>query len=157
MTKKITKVVFPVAGLATRFLPATKVVPKAMLPIVDRPLIQYAVQEPREAGITDFIIVTGASNRPLLQAHFSDHYALNAAFCERSKNTALQLLSATLIHPDTLHFCPQPHTFARFTAVAHGAGRIEEYFFGFAKIAKPRRHRKVDVVIVARDHQRDVL
>jgi len=107
MTKKITKVVFPVAGLATRFLPATKVVPKEMLPIVDRPLIQYAVQEAREAGITDFIFVTGASNSPLLQAHFGDNDALNATLCERGKNTELKLVPETVIHPDNLHFCSQ--------------------------------------------------
>ncbi len=57
--KPIRKAVFPVAGLGTRFLPATKVVPKELLPIVDRPLIQYAVDEAREAGIYPFIFISG--------------------------------------------------------------------------------------------------
>ena len=59
--KPIRKAVFPVAGLGTRFLPATKVVPKELLPVVDRPLIQYAVDEAREAGIEQMIFVTGAA------------------------------------------------------------------------------------------------
>ena len=59
MNQTVRKAVFPVAGLGTRFLPATKALPKEMLPIVDRPLIQYAVDEAREAGIEEFIFVTG--------------------------------------------------------------------------------------------------
>ncbi|ORC47214.1 hypothetical protein B2G74_24925 [Burkholderia sp. A27] len=61
---KVTKAVFPVAGLGTRFLPATKASPKEMLPIVDKPLIQYAVEEAMAAGITEMIFVTGRSKRP---------------------------------------------------------------------------------------------
>jgi outer membrane protein assembly factor BamB len=64
MTSKITKAVFPVAGLGTRFLPATKASPKEMLPIVDKPLIQYAVEEAVAAGITDLIFITGAEGGP---------------------------------------------------------------------------------------------
>jgi UTP--glucose-1-phosphate uridylyltransferase len=69
MTKKITKAVFPVAGLATRFLPATKVVPKELLPLVDKPVLQYAVEEAAEAGITDFIFVT-SKRKPTIETHF---------------------------------------------------------------------------------------
>ena len=67
--KKVTKAVFPVAGLGTRFLPATKASPKEMMPIVDKPLIQYAVEEAVAAGITDMIFVTGRSKRAI-EDHF---------------------------------------------------------------------------------------
>jgi UTP-glucose-1-phosphate uridylyltransferase len=70
MTSKVRKAVLPVAGLGTRFLPATKAVPKEMLPIVDRPLIDYAVAEARAAGIETFIFVTNQRNEPTLRAHF---------------------------------------------------------------------------------------
>ena len=69
--KKITKAVFPVAGLGTRFLPATKALPKEMLPVVDKPLIQYAVEEAAEAGIEEYIFVTGR-NKSAIEDHF-DH------------------------------------------------------------------------------------
>jgi UTP--glucose-1-phosphate uridylyltransferase len=72
MNKKITKAVFPVAGLGSRFLPATKASPKEMLPIVDKPLIQYAVEEAAAAGITDMIFVTGRNKRAI-----EDHFDLN--------------------------------------------------------------------------------
>jgi UTP--glucose-1-phosphate uridylyltransferase len=62
MPQRIRKAVFPVAGMGTRFLPATKAVPKEMLPVVDKPVIQYAVEEAREAGIEKFIFVTGAAS-----------------------------------------------------------------------------------------------
>ena len=63
--KPVRKAVFPVAGLGTRFLPATKAMPKEMLPVVDKPLIQYAVEEAAAAGITDMIFITGRHNAPL--------------------------------------------------------------------------------------------
>ena len=107
MKKQITKVVLPVAGLGTRFLPATKVVPKELLPVVDRPLIQYAVDEAREAGITDFIFVTNDTNRPLLQAHFGDNDALNATLSARGKTDLMRLVADTVIDPEHLHFCTQ--------------------------------------------------
>ena len=75
--KKITKAVFPVAGLGTRFLPATKASPKEMLPIVDKPLIQYAVEEAVAAGITDLIFITGRGKRAI-EDHFDKAYELEA-------------------------------------------------------------------------------
>ncbi|MFM2130260.1 MAG: UTP--glucose-phosphate uridylyltransferase [Pseudomonadota bacterium] len=78
MAKPVRKAVFPVAGLGTRFLPATKVVPKELLPIVDRPLIDYAVAEARAAGIDTFIFITGPRNEPLLRAHFELAASLEA-------------------------------------------------------------------------------
>ena len=85
MTTSITKVVFPVAGMGTRFLPATKAIPKEMLPVADQPLIQYAVQEAQQAGITEFIFVTNPTNRPILQAHFGANDALESMLLERGK------------------------------------------------------------------------
>ncbi len=75
--KKVTKAVFPVAGLGTRFLPATKASPKEMMPIVDKPLIQYAVEEAVAAGITDMIFVTGRSKRAI-EDHFDKAYELES-------------------------------------------------------------------------------
>ncbi|MBC7452364.1 MAG: UTP--glucose-1-phosphate uridylyltransferase, partial [Massilia sp.] len=73
--KKITKAVFPVAGLGSRFLPATKAQPKEMLPIVDKPLIQYAVEEAVTAGITEMIFITGRNKRAI-EDHFDKAYEL---------------------------------------------------------------------------------
>ncbi len=81
---KVTKAVFPVAGLGTRFLPATKASPKEMLPIVDKPLIQYAVEEAIAAGITEMIFVTGRSKRAI-EDHFDKSYEIEAELEARGK------------------------------------------------------------------------
>ena len=73
--KKITKAVFPVAGMGSRFLPATKATAKEMLPVVDKPLIQYAVEEAIEAGITDMVFITGRHKRAI-EDHFDKAYEL---------------------------------------------------------------------------------
>ena len=73
--KKIKKAVFPVAGFGSRFLPATKSIPKEMLPIVDKPLIQYAVEEAIEAGITEIIFITGRNKRAI-EDHFDKAFEL---------------------------------------------------------------------------------
>ncbi|MCP5269024.1 MAG: UTP--glucose-1-phosphate uridylyltransferase GalU [Zoogloeaceae bacterium] len=86
--KKITKAVFPVAGLGTRFLPATKASPKEMLPIVDKPLIQYAVEEAAAAGITDMIFVTGRSKRAI-EDHFDKAYELETELERKNKTEML--------------------------------------------------------------------
>ncbi|KLI65210.1 UTP--glucose-1-phosphate uridylyltransferase GalU [Aurantiacibacter marinus] len=83
--KPIRKAVFPVAGLGTRFLPATKAIPKELLPIVDRPLIQYAVDEAREAGIEQMIFVTGRGKTAIVE-HFDVAYELEATMGERGKD-----------------------------------------------------------------------
>jgi UTP--glucose-1-phosphate uridylyltransferase len=87
--KKITKAVFPVAGLGTRFLPATKASPKEMLPIVDKPLIQYAVEEAVAAGITDLIFITGRGKRTI-EDHFDKAYELEAELQAHGKNKLLK-------------------------------------------------------------------
>jgi UTP--glucose-1-phosphate uridylyltransferase len=93
--QKITKAVFPVAGLGTRFLPATKASPKEMLPIVDKPLIQYAVEEAVAAGITDLIFVTGRAKRAI-EDHFDKAYELEAELQAHGKNKLLKQVRGLL-------------------------------------------------------------
>jgi len=90
MTKRITKAVFPVAGFGSRFLPATKASPKEMLPIVDKPLIQYATEEAIAAGITDLIFVTGRSKRAI-EDHFDKAYELENELELRGKSELLKM------------------------------------------------------------------
>jgi len=93
--KPIRKAVFPVAGLGTRFLPATKAIPKEMLPVVDRPVIQHVVDEARAAGIEHFIFVTGR-NKAVIEDHFDKQFELEATLRGRGKNQELQLLETDL-------------------------------------------------------------
>jgi UTP--glucose-1-phosphate uridylyltransferase len=90
-TKTITKAVFPVAGLGTRFLPATKASPKEMLNVVDKPLIQYAVEEAIAAGITEMIFVTGRSKRAI-EDHFDKAYELEAELEAKNKQSLLEIV-----------------------------------------------------------------
>ncbi|WP_423141224.1 UTP--glucose-1-phosphate uridylyltransferase [Parablastomonas sp. CN1-191] len=99
MAKPIRKAVFPVAGLGTRFLPATKAIPKEMLPIIDRPLIQYAVDEAREAGIEQLIFVTGRGKTSIVE-HFDHAFELEATMTGRDKS--LDVLEPTRIQPGNL-------------------------------------------------------
>src|SRR5260221_6844348 len=87
--QKVTKAVFPVAGLGTRFLPATKASPKEMLPIVDKPLIQYAVEEAVAAGITDLIFITRRGKRAI-EDHFDKAYELEAELQAHRQNKLLK-------------------------------------------------------------------
>ncbi len=89
---KIRKAVFPVAGLGTRVLPATKAMPKEMLTIVDRPLIQYVVEEAREAGIEHFVFVTGR-NKGMIEDHFDRQFELDVTLRERGKKAEEELLA----------------------------------------------------------------
>jgi UTP--glucose-1-phosphate uridylyltransferase len=91
--KKITKAVFPVAGLGTRFLPVTKASPKEMLPVVDKPLIQYAVEEAAAAGITDMIFITGRNKRAI-EDHFDKAYELETELALRNKTALLEQVQA---------------------------------------------------------------
>ena len=95
MSKRVRTAVFPVAGLGTRFLPATKAMPKEMLTVVDRPLIQYAVDEAREAGIEHFVFVTGR-NKSVIEDHFDKQYELEHTLAARGKSAALAELQAEL-------------------------------------------------------------
>ncbi len=93
--QKITKAVFPVAGMGTRFLPATKASPKEMMPVVDKPLIQFAVEEAVAAGVTDMIFVTGRSKRAI-EDHFDKAYELETELELRGKNQLLETLRNVL-------------------------------------------------------------
>src|SRR5437588_8731751 len=89
---KIRKAVFPVAGLGTRVLPATKAMPKEMLTIVDKPLIQYVVDEAKEAGIEHFVFVTGR-NKGVIEDHFDRMYELDATLSARGKKAEMDILA----------------------------------------------------------------
>ncbi|HEX8962349.1 MAG TPA: UTP--glucose-1-phosphate uridylyltransferase GalU [Rhodocyclaceae bacterium] len=95
MNNKVTKAVFPVAGLGTRFLPATKASPKEMMPIVDKPLIQYAVEEAAAAGITEMIFVTGRSKRAI-EDHFDKAYELENELQRHGKKDMLEFVRGLL-------------------------------------------------------------
>lgn len=97
--KPVRKAVFPVAGLGTRFLPATKAMPKEMLPIIDRPLIQYAVDEAREAGIEQLVFITGRGKTAIVE-HFDMAFELETTMRDRQK--ALDVLEPTRIQPGNL-------------------------------------------------------
>lgn len=102
--KTIRKAVFPVAGLGTRFLPATKAIPKEMLPVVDRPLIQYAVDEAREAGIEQMIFVTGRG-KSAIEDHFDIAYELERTMTDRGKD--LSVLEPTRLGPGNCAYVRQ--------------------------------------------------
>jgi UTP--glucose-1-phosphate uridylyltransferase len=102
--KKVRKAVFPVAGLGTRFLPATKAIPKEMLPIVDRPLIQYAVDEAREAGIEQMIFVTGRG-KSAIEDHFDIAFELERTMLDRGKD--ISVLDATRLGPGNCAYVRQ--------------------------------------------------
>ena len=93
--KRITKAVFPVAGLGTRFLPATKANPKEMLPIVDKPLIQYAVEEAIAAGITELIFITGRTKRSITD-HFDKAYELETELEKKGKTEQLEIVKGII-------------------------------------------------------------
>jgi UTP--glucose-1-phosphate uridylyltransferase len=104
--KRVRKAVFPVAGLGTRFLPATKAMPKEMLPVVDRPLIQHVVDEARQAGIEHFIFVTGR-NKAVIEDHFDRQFELEMTLLERQKQEVLDVLREDLPSPGSTSFTRQ--------------------------------------------------
>ena len=106
MVDRVRTAVFPVAGLGTRFLPATKAMPKEMLPVVDRPLIQYAVDEARDAGIEHFVFVTGR-NKGVIEDHFDRQFELEMTLQERGKSDALAELRQDLPQPGRSSFTRQ--------------------------------------------------
>ncbi len=106
MAARVRKAVFPVAGLGTRFLPATKAMPKEMLTVVDRPLIQHVVDEAMEAGIEHFIFVTGR-NKSVIEDHFDRQFELEQVLAERGKTAELQVLNSDLPGPGTTSYTRQ--------------------------------------------------
>jgi UTP--glucose-1-phosphate uridylyltransferase len=106
MAQRIRKAVFPVGGLGTRFLPATKAMPKEMLPVVDKPLIQYAVEEAQAAGIEEFIFVTGRS-KAAIEDHFDHSYELEATLRERNKDAQIATVNSWMPSPGQVAYTRQ--------------------------------------------------
>ena len=107
MANTVRKAIFPVGGLGTRFLPATKAMPKEMLPVVDKPLIQYAVEEARAAGIEQFIFVTGRG-KTAIEDHFDYSAELNHTLASRDKHDLLKLLEPTALPAGQIAYTRQP-------------------------------------------------
>jgi UTP--glucose-1-phosphate uridylyltransferase len=106
MPQKVRTAVFPVGGLGTRFLPATKAMPKEMLPVVDKPLIQYAVEEARAAGIERFVFVTGRG-KAAIEDHFDYSFELDAMLQARDKPDALQIVREMMMPPGSISYVRQ--------------------------------------------------
>ena len=106
MPVPVRKAIFPVGGLGTRFLPATKSMPKEMLPVVDKPLIQYAVEEARAAGIEEFIFVTGRG-KSAIEDHFDHAFELQSMRGDRGKKEALKVVKATIPEPGQFSYTRQ--------------------------------------------------
>src|SRR5437763_14777441 len=106
MAQRVRKAVLPVAGLGTRFLPATKAMPKEMLTVVDRPLIQYAVEECLAAGIEEFVFVTGR-NKSAQEDHFDTAFELEETRHQRGKERALKQTQEATIKPGNAIFTRQ--------------------------------------------------
>ena len=102
----VKKAIFPVGGLGTRFLPATKALPKEMLPIVDKPLIQYAIEEAIEAGIEEFIFVTGR-NKTAIEDHFDHSVELESVLAQKGKDDALKLVQDMMRVPGSVAYVRQ--------------------------------------------------
>jgi UTP--glucose-1-phosphate uridylyltransferase len=107
MANTVRKAIFPVGGLGTRFLPATKAMPKEMLPVVDKPLIQYAVEEARAAGIEQFIFVTGRG-KTAIEDHFDNSAELHHTLASRDKHDLLKLLEPTTLPTGQIAYTRQP-------------------------------------------------
>src|ERR1700709_1831112 len=101
--KRVRKAVFPVAGFGTRFLPATKAVPKELLPIVDRPLIQYAIDEALAAGIEQMIFVTGRGKHAI-EDYFDSAFEIEADLLAKNKSAILEALAGTRLAPGQAPF-----------------------------------------------------
>jgi len=115
--KPVRKAIFPVAGFGTRFLPATKAVPKEMLPVVDRPLIQYAVEEARAAGIEQMIFVTGR-NKAAIEDYFDRAFEIESDLAAKNKTALLGVLETTRLAPGKAAFVRQQQMLGLGHAVA---------------------------------------
>ena len=107
MVRPVRKAIFPVGGLGTRFLPATKAMPKEMLPVVDKPLIQYAVEEAQAAGIEEFIFVTGRG-KSAIEDHFDYSGELKLALQSKGKDILWRLVESTTLPPGKVAYTRQP-------------------------------------------------
>jgi len=123
--KRVTKAVFPVAGLGSRFLPVTKASPKEMLPIVDKPLIQYAVEEAAAAGITEMIFITGRNKRAI-EDHFDKAYELETELAARNKTELLDMVQGVVPRGVSCVFIRQPEALGLGHAVLCAAPIIND-------------------------------
>ena len=106
MTRKVTKAIFPVAGMGTRFLPATKSVPKEIMTLVDKPLVQYAIDEARAAGIKEFIFVT-SRGKGALEDYFDKSPQLERSLEEKGKTKLLEILKSTNMNSGEIAYTRQ--------------------------------------------------
>lgn len=125
---KITKAIFPVAGLGTRFLPATKAIPKEMLPIIDKPLIEYAVEEAVLAGITEIIFITSHTKRSI-EDHFNQNYELEKKLAQLGNNDALKKINREIFQEVTFTYVKQSNQKGLGDAVLQARHLIEEESF----------------------------
>ena len=125
---KITKAIFPVAGLGTRFLPATKAIPKEMLPIIDKPLIEYAVEEAVLAGITDIIFITSHTKRSI-EDHFNQNYELEKKLVQLGNNDALKKINRDIFQEVTFTYVKQSNQKGLGDAVLQARHLIKEEAF----------------------------
>lgn len=125
MSKPLRTAVFPVAGFGTRFLPATKTVPKEMLPVVDKPLIHYAVEEARAAGMERFVFVTGRG-KGAMENYFDHAFELERVLREGRKDEALRQLDGSLLEPGAAFFTRQQQALGLGHAVACAAPLIDD-------------------------------
>src|ERR1700722_16252548 len=103
MIRRVRKAVFPVGGLGPRFLPATKAMPKEMLPVVDKPLIQYAVEEAQAAGIEELIFVTGRG-KTAIEDHFDHSFELESVLAGRGKSAEVRAIQRWLPQPGRISY-----------------------------------------------------
>lgn len=125
MNKKIKKAIFPVGGLGTRFLPATKSMPKEMLPVASKPIIQYAFEEARSAGIEQFIFITGR-NKNAISNHFDHVYELEDILTDQQKEYELNVVKEWLPEAGSIAFVRQQHALGLGHAVWCARNFIEE-------------------------------
>ena len=126
--KKITKAVFPVAGLGTRFLPATKAIPKEMLPIIDKPLIEYAVEEAVRAGITEIIFITSHTKRAI-EDHFDQNFELEEKLQSAGKNDFLEKINRDIFKGIKFTYVRQKTPNGLGDAILHSEHLIQEEAF----------------------------
>ena len=126
--KKITKAVLPVAGLGTRFLPATKAIPKEMLPIIDKPLIEYAVEEAVMAGIEEIIFIT-SHTKPSIENHFSQNLELEEKLMNSGNTDALKKINREIFHDASFTYVRQKSQKGLGHAILQAKHLIQDEYF----------------------------
>lgn len=157
MTRVIRKAILPAGGLGTRFLPATKASPKEMLPIVDKPMIQYAVEEAQACGIEEFIIITG-KNKRAIEDHFDSAFKLEESLKKSGKNTLLEVISR--LNHLTFAYIRQREALGLGHAISCAAPFVKEEPFAVLlsdDIIEPEEHLLRDMTDLYRDLEAPIL